>query len=221
MNHRTAGMAKLAVYLVAMTTLCLGQSFAQDKTREDLAILSLLKEHRGFLRWQSNWIALLPGFDLLKFQLASQERLQLAVLDSFQRFDMTKIDHPGHVAISPNGSRVVAYGYAEYCEDDYCSIRLYDLQLHKVLELSAVQPPFRSMNGVAWLNDEIVVVVGVSPRPKDPTASDAVAPCVSIFDLRERTIHLFTGASVPAKQYLSRADRSVTVEPDLMLEPDR
>jgi hypothetical protein len=221
MNRKARKIAAPVLYAIVATALCAGQAFSQDKTREDLAVLSLLKEHGAFLRWQSNWTAMQPGFDLTKFQLASQERLQLAVLDSFKTFDMAKIDHPGHVAVSPDGSRLIGYGYAEYCGDDYCSIRLYDLRLRRVLELSAVQPPLRSMNGLSWLNDELVVIVGVAPRMKEGTPAEAVAASVAILDLRERTVHVFTGASVPAKQYLSRADRSVTVEPDLMLEPDR
>jgi hypothetical protein len=192
-------------------------SFSQGKTAQDSSILSLIKNEDAFLHWQISWQDISPTFNLDSFHASSQYAFPGRVLNSFSQFDITKVDYPSMVAFSPDGLKAVAYGYAQTCEDDYCSILLYDLQLHNVFELSAVGSQYPPFNGFAWLNNDVLIMVGEAYHMSKADV-DSVAPSISVFDVRSKTVHNLTGEYIVKDKNFKTPDNHVTIEPDLFLD---
>jgi hypothetical protein len=209
-------------YEIWMWVLCFfSLSSSQGKSAQDTSILSLIKHEGGFLHWQTTWQELQPTFDLDNFQLLGRHDFHQSVLRSFPTFDMTKIEYPAMTAFSPDGLMAVAYGYAQTCGDDYCSVFLYDLRHHQVLELSEVGSNYPPFNGFAWLSNDLLVMIGEAYHFTKETVIDSVAPSVSLFDFHVMSVRVLGGRFVPKDEYLKNPDGHVTVEPDLILDYKR
>ena len=205
-------------HIILVWVLCFfSSSFSQGKDAQDISILSLIKNEGAFLHWQTTWQDLLPTFNLDSFQLLGQHDFHRRVLNSFTTFDVSKIDHPSMIAFSPNGLKAVSYGYAQTCGDDYCSVFLYDVQLHKVLELSAVGVNYPPFNGFTWLSNDLLVMIGETYHFTRETVIDSVGPSISVFDFQSMTVRVLVAGFIPKDTYFKNPDDHVTVEPDLIL----
>ncbi|MBS4029198.1 MAG: hypothetical protein KGZ58_11275 [Ignavibacteriales bacterium] len=147
----------------------------------------------------------------------NQREFSLRTLDSLSTVDLTKIDFPHMIAIAPNGQKVVAYGYAEMCQDDYCSVFLYDFQECKVFELFGVGLYLPSFNGFAWLNNELLLVVGIYFRFTREGEIETVAPSVTLYDFKLMNVRTLVGGFISREKYFKNRDNRVMIEPDLML----
>ncbi len=200
-----------------LVILSTGLSLSQGKTAQDSSVLMLIKQEGAFLHWQTTWEDLDSSFALESFRLHNQHDFPQRVLDSLRPFDMSRIDHPSMLAFSPNGLKVVAFGYAQTCGDDYCSVFLYDLRHSKVFELSAVGMNLPPFNGFSWLNNDLLVMVGESYHFTRETVLDSVAPSVTAFNFHTMRATSLIGNFVPRDEYMKTFNDRVTVEPDLML----
>ena len=200
-------------------------SQSQSKLEEDEVILRLLDRGNAFCSWRMNWENMMPKFSLEKFHIHSESviRPRSEVKSSFA--NLQEAHHLPLISFSPDGRKAVdAFGNSEVfmkdgvyeiAFDDYKPILLYDLEQENVYELVSAGLYGPAVNGLAWMNDNLLVAVGAIWKLGD---SDSVAAAVIILDLKEMKMRTLSGDFLQASYYYKNRTNTFAIEPTLMFK---
>ena len=171
--------------------------------------MQFLSEQHAFLLWQQGWKKRLPEFDLTAFRFLNEKKLTEQFKNSTS---IEKIRSKKHLALtifSPNGLRGVnpragsgviqKGGHYSLAHDDSDELRLYDFNSNTSFRLLFIGNYGPSIDGIAWLTDELLVAVG--ERFDLSGEYDKVAPAVMILDLEKMTMRMLVGNFIKSLNY--------------------
>lgn len=197
----------------------------QVSTQSEDVILEFIVSESAFCGWQSNWQDMDPDFNLLNFRPGQDIGLHPRFVDSLSTGNIQSGNKLSLTCFSPSGKRAVyPFGFSEiYLKDNHYQIGFddstpvlfYDYEQGKVCEVLRSGTYSPEINGLAWLNDTLLLAVGATWKLGRP---DSVAATLMILDFVEMRMSTLTGNFVVASSYYGKRTGSFVVEPFLVFK---
>ena len=182
--------------------------------KQDSILFKTIEETNSFCHWQSYWKQISNDFNLNDFYLDSEQKLKYYPKAKFTFESIQERKELLLTFFSPNGLKAInPFSYDEVYihdsvyvlgRDDYDAIELYDFTIDSAYYIFPLYMYGPRLNGIAWLNDSVFVIVGDVFKEMD---SKEYVPLIYIFNIDLRIVRIYKGKTfLLTKEQISKMD---------------
>lgn len=169
--------------------------------KQDSILFKTIEETKSFCHWQNYWKQVSNDFSLNEFYLGSEQKLNYLPKSEFSFESIQERKKLLLTFFSPNGLKAInPFSYDEVIynsmyvlgKEDYNAIELYNFTNDSSYYIFPLYHYGPTLNGIAWLNDSVFVIVGEVFKEMD---SKEYLPLICIFNTDLRKVRLYKGKS--------------------------